>query len=259
ERHHQSGPAAHPPKRVASMITELTEVVGAEVGQLMMFPIAPDVLHRIEFGGITRQLLDREPTPLGADKFADQSCPMLWQPVPDHQQLAWQMTQQVAEEVHHLGGANGGGIEPEVKTPPGDSGRGRQHLPIEVILQHWRLPARGPGPHSLRSFAQSAFVDEDEGAPLAARFFLIWGQRYFFQCRIPSSSRSSAFPVGRWQLQPSLRRMRQTWSSWYRTPVRYSMRSRTLPAVQSPVAKPNASGPRLSARSISRNWAELSL
>jgi hypothetical protein len=52
----------------------------------------------------------------------------------------------------------------------------------------------------MRSFAQSAFVDEDDRAPLAERSFLIWGQRYFFQCRIPSSSRSSAFPIGRWQL-----------------------------------------------------------
>ena len=53
--------------------------------------------------------------------------------------------------------------------------------------------------------------------------------------------------------------MRQTWSSWYRTPVRYSMRSRTRLAVHTPLANPNVSGPRLSARSRSRNWAGLSL
>jgi len=63
-------------KRLAGMITELSEVMGAEVGQLMMFPIAPDVLYRIEFGGVARQPLDREPTPPHADKFADQPRPM---------------------------------------------------------------------------------------------------------------------------------------------------------------------------------------
>ena len=65
----------------------------------------------------------------------------------------------------------------------------------------------------MQPFAQSAFVDEDDGAPLAERFFLICGQRYIFHCRIACSSPSSAFPVGRWQVQLSLRRMRQTWSS----------------------------------------------
>jgi hypothetical protein len=60
------------------------------------------------------------------------------------------------------------------------------------------------------ALAQSAFVDEDDGAPLAERFFLSCGQRTRFQYRMAFSSRSSARPVGRWQLQPSRRRMRQT-------------------------------------------------
>jgi len=239
-------------------MAELGEIAGTEVGQFVVFPVTPEVLHRVEFRRVTRQPLERQPAPLRADKFGYQARPMRRQSVPHHQQLPRQMTQQVAEEVHHLRGADGGGIEPEVKVPPGDSGRGRQHLPVEVILQHRSLPARRPGPHPMRPFAQSAFVDEDDGAPLAERFFLICGQRYFCHCRIACSSRSSAFPVGRWQVQLSLRRMRQTWSWWYRTPVRYSMRSRTRLAVHSPLANPNASGPRLSARSRSRNWAGMS-
>src|SRR5207245_1344456 len=154
---------------------------------------------------------------------------------------------------------DGDGIEPEVEVPPGDAGRRRQHLPVEMMLQYRGLPARRPGPHPMRSFAQSAFVDEDDGAPLAEGCFLIRRHSAFFRWRIACSSRSSARPLGRWQVQLSLRRMRQTWSSWYRTPVRYSMRSRTRLAVHSPLANPNASGPRLSARSRSRNWAGLSL
>ena len=58
---------------------------------------------------------------------------MRWQPIPHHQQLARQVTQQVAEEVHHPGRADGAGVEPEVEVPPSDAGGGRQHLPIEVI------------------------------------------------------------------------------------------------------------------------------
>src|SRR5215470_15830427 len=170
------------------------------------------------------------------------------QPVPHYQQLARQVTQQMTEEVGDFGAADGAAIKPEVEVPP-----------VDVILQQRSLSARRPGPHSMGAFAQSALVDKDDGTPLAERFFLSCGQRYFFQRPIACSSRSSARPAGRWQLQLSLRRMRHTWSSWYRTPVRCSIRSRTRPALQSPLLKPKVSAPRLSARSISRSWAALSL
>ena len=45
----EGGSPAHAAQRATGVIAELGEVVWAEVGQLVMFPIAPDVLHRIEF------------------------------------------------------------------------------------------------------------------------------------------------------------------------------------------------------------------
>ena len=179
-----------------------------------MFPVAPDVLQRIEFRGVTRQALHRESASLRPDKVADQARPMGRQPVPDHQELARQVPQQMAEKVDYLRRTDGARVKPEVEVPPSDAGGGREHLPIEVILQHRGLPARRPGPHPMRPFAQSAFVDKDDGTPLAAGFFLIRGHSAFFQFRVAASSRSSARPIGRWQVHPSLRRMRQTWSSW---------------------------------------------
>jgi len=49
----------------------------------------------------------------------------------------------------------------------------------------------------VRALAQSAFVDEDDGAAFLAGFFLISGQRFCFHRRIFSASRSRARPVGR--------------------------------------------------------------
>src|SRR5215472_12971374 len=224
-----------------------------------MLPVTPDILHRIEFRCVGRQLFDRESAIVRGDELFDSASAMRRQSVPHHQQPAWQVTQQMAEEVDDFCGADGTAIEPEVEVPPGDPGRDRQHFPGEVVLQDRSLSARRPGPHPMWAFAQSALVDKDDGAPFAERFFLICGQRYFFQRPIACSSRSSARPAGRWQLQLSLRRMRQTWSSWYRTPVRCSMSSRTRIALHNPLVKPKLSGPRLSARSISRNCAALSL
>jgi hypothetical protein len=47
------------------------------------------------------------------------------QAVPDHQQLAPQVPQQMAEEVDYPRRANGAGIKPEVEVPPSDAGGGR--------------------------------------------------------------------------------------------------------------------------------------
>src|ERR1035437_6936982 len=57
-------------------------------------------------------------------------------------------------------------------------------MPVEVILQHRRVSARGPGAHPMGPLAQPAFVDEDDGAPRAERFFLSCGQRTRFQYRM---------------------------------------------------------------------------
>ncbi len=116
----------HPPQRASGLITELAEVVRTEVRQLVMLPIGPDVLHRIEFRRVGGQVLKIDPASLTGDKLPHQPAAMGLRTIPDHQQLARQVAQQMAQEV------------------------------------------------------------------------------------VASSSRSSARPLGRWQLQPSWRRMRQT-------------------------------------------------
>ena len=83
---------------------------------------------------------------------------------------------------------------------------------------------------------QAAFINEEDGAAFASGFFLMAGQRFFFQCSIFVSSRSRARPTGRWQLQRNFARMRQTWSGWYRTPVNWPMTCATRAVVHKAVA-----------------------
>jgi hypothetical protein len=96
------------------MVAELGEIAGTEVGQFVMFPVAPDVLDRIEFWCIGRQLLDRESAMVRGDELLDRPPAMRRQSVPHHQELARQVAQQMAEEVGDFGGADGAAIEPEV-------------------------------------------------------------------------------------------------------------------------------------------------
>ena len=66
----ESRAAAHAAQRPACMVAEFSEITRAEIGQFVMFPVAPDVLYRIELRRVARQLLDREPAILGRDEFA---------------------------------------------------------------------------------------------------------------------------------------------------------------------------------------------
>src|SRR5439155_7386313 len=112
----------------------------------------------------------------------------------------------MGEELDDLWAADRSRKQAEVEVPPRHPRHRRQHLPVEVILQHRRLSPWRPSAAAVRALAQSAFVDEDDSSPLFLGFFLIYGQRCCFQRRILSSSRSSARPTGRWQLHPSCRK-----------------------------------------------------
>jgi hypothetical protein len=69
--------------------------------------------------------------------------------------------------------------------------------PVKVILQYRRLSARCLSATAMRTFAQSAFADEDDRAALVFGPFFNPGQRFCFHCRIFSSFRSTARPLGR--------------------------------------------------------------
>jgi hypothetical protein len=79
---------------------------------------------------------------------------------------------------------------------------------------------------------------------LSRSAFLSWGQRSFFHWLMASSSRSRARPVGRWQVQSSLRRLRHTCETSYRTPhcrsislavsVRRNLDDRNKPVLAAP-------------------------
>jgi hypothetical protein len=193
---------------------ELPQVAGAQVGQLMLFPVTPEVLHRVEFRGIGWKTLHPD--------FAVQTFQILTHPsaavgghaVPDDEQTALHVTLQVFQEVDHLLGLDRTGIEAKVKVPPRETGDGGELLPVEVELQDRGLAFGTPGAHPVRLLAQAAFVDEEERAPFGFGFFLMRGHSTRFQRAISSSLRSRARPVGRWQLQPICPSSRPIWSRW---------------------------------------------
>src|SRR5229473_3119782 len=136
----------------------------------MVFPVAPEVLHRVEFRSVSGQALQFEPGLLAGDPVLDQAAAVSGQAVPDDQQPAREMGQEMSKKLDHLGTANGSRKEPEVETPPGYPGHRREQLPVEMILQHWGLSTRRPRAAAVGSLAQSALVDDDDGLARPACF-----------------------------------------------------------------------------------------
>lgn len=223
-----------------------------------MFAIAPDELDWIELRRIGRQLRQPKLTFRSCHILLDAPTPMGRQPVPDNEELAGHLAPQVAQEVEDLRRFDRAPIEPEVEVPHRDPRDGRQHLPIEAQLQHRRVPAWGPGPHPVRPFTQARFVDEDDGAAFRGSVFFNVGHTVRFQRRMAASSRSRAWPVGRWQLHPSCRSSCQTRGWLYRILNWVSINCATRLSVQSPVGSPRVSGPAFSARVSVRRLATVS-
>jgi hypothetical protein len=175
-----------------------------------MLAVRPDVLHRVQLRGIGRQIFELQATFLVADESLGGQTPVGRKPVPDQQDVAIDVAEQVFQKLNNLLGLNGLFEDLKVEVPEGDAGDDRQCFPVEVKLQDRRLPAWCPGASPMRPLAQSAFVGEDDRAALFLSFFLISGQRLCFHSSIPVSFRSKARPTGCCTLQCNWRRMRQT-------------------------------------------------
>ena len=121
------------------------------------------------------------------------------------------MPLQVTEKLDDLKALDASGMNLKVETPEGQSANDREAFPVEGFLEDGSLSARRPGARPCGAGAQSAFVDEDEGAPLLAGLFFKSGQTTRFQRAMAFSSRSTARRSGRWQLKPLAPSKRQTW------------------------------------------------
>ena len=222
----------------------------------MLFAMAPDIFHGVQFGGVGGKIFQFNGAALIGHEVAHQSAAMSGQAVPNNDQPFWNMSAQVAQELDDLRPFDAAGKQLKVEVPDRQPGDGREAFPVETVLQDRRLAFGRPGAHAMRAFAQSAFVDKDDGAAFLPGLFFNAGQRFFFQCAMADSSRWMARPTGRWQLHPKARKMRQTWPGWNFSPVCRWIKSATRQEVHRLVPYPNASGPSLSPRRKFSSWAD---
>ena len=94
------------------------QVRAAHVPQFDAFEIGPDALVRVEIGCVAWQLLQLEPfgSTLSQEVF-DRLTAMDRRPIPEHQELAGQVSQEVAQEQHHIWTAEGVILDLQQQAP----------------------------------------------------------------------------------------------------------------------------------------------
>ena len=127
----------------------------------MLFPVAPEVLHWIEFRGISRETFHPDFALQAFQVRTHESAAMGGHAVPDDEKLALNVTLKVFQEIDHLFGLDRTGVETKVKVPPRQPGDGRELLPVKVELQDRGLAFGTPCAYTVWLLAQAAFVDED--------------------------------------------------------------------------------------------------
>ena len=191
------GASSHAPQRGRRIAAQFPRVAHDQVPDLVLFEVRPQVFDRIEFRRVGRQRCHLQAPLGGGNEVFDQPAAMDHSSIPEDQQRRAQVAQEHFEKFDNLRAFDRTGMDLKIEVPEGDSRNDRKTLPAESLLENRRLAARRPSAHPVRPRAQAAFVDENNGAPLAARFFFSFGQVERCQCAIFSSSRSRARRVGR--------------------------------------------------------------
>ncbi len=111
-------------------MAELGPVLGTEVGDLMLFAVAPDVLGRVELRRRGWQTCESDGSRTGLDILLHQPAAMCLESIPDGSAacVAMELPAQVAQKVHDLRALDRAGIQPEIERPDGHHGDHGQPL-----------------------------------------------------------------------------------------------------------------------------------
>jgi hypothetical protein len=190
--------------------SEFGEIGAAEVAEFDVLEIVPDTLVRIQIRGVARQLLQLEARRRAlCQEVLDGPRAMDRRPIPDHEQLARNLAQQVLQELDDLGAPERplADLEEEPSIV-GQAADDREMIAGTGHPENRRLPPRGVGAHQARQQIEARFVYPDNGTPLALGFAKRAGQRSVHHSRMAASLRWVARRSGFWTLQPTSRRSR---------------------------------------------------
>ena len=192
----------------AEFAPQVRQVAAAEVPQLDPLEVVPDALVRVQLRRVAWELLQVQPLgPAVGQEVFDRLAAVDRRAIPDHQQLAGDLPQQVLQEADHVQALEGVVLDQQQQPAVrGEAADGRQVVVGQRYPQEWGLAARGVGADRSRQQVEAGLVYPDDGPPFPLGFFLRTGQRSVSQRSIAASSLWLARRTGFWALQPAARR-----------------------------------------------------
>jgi hypothetical protein len=117
ECRHKSGSTTHAPESLPGVEAQLPEVSRTEVWQGVVFSIPLEVLEKVQLRRIARKEFHSEAVPLRREEFLDEAAPVRRQPIPDQDDLAANMAEQMSEKLHDLRGLDRAREQAKVDVP----------------------------------------------------------------------------------------------------------------------------------------------
>ncbi len=183
------------------------QVVGSTVGE---FPFGerPNTLVGIQLRGVGWKVLDVQ-TRMPPLEFVQQTSLVGLGIVQQDDDRSSEMTQEIPKERADPPAVDIVQaeliVQPQSLTPRtyGNRRDDRDAIVTMAMAVNWRMSPRCPGAKQIRNQEEPRFIEEDEVGAQPCSFFFTRGQRFFFQCLIAPSSRSTARRSGVCELQPS--------------------------------------------------------
>jgi hypothetical protein len=91
----------------------------------VVLAVRPDVLHRVQFRRVRRQVFRLQAAFLIADELLRDFAAVARKPIPNQQNVTFDVAEQVLEELDDLLGLDGWFEDLEIKVPEGDAGDDR--------------------------------------------------------------------------------------------------------------------------------------
>jgi hypothetical protein len=189
-------------------------------------------------------------------KVLDHTAAMHRSPIPDDDQRAGHLTEQVLQKGHDRHGIDGLILAVNIQLALlGDGTDRREVIPRPPLPQDGRMAYRGRGPDDTGPGRAARFVDEQDVWPLRLRHLWIAGQVSSRQRVIAASCRWRARRAGFWRLHRIAWHKRPTWTGWSETPHSKERIVAIRPRVHTWPRKPSASAPRCKSSGRRASWS----
>ena len=190
-------------ERLAQFELEFPERLAHQVAQFVVLEQVPEAIRRVEVWRIGGQSLQMEAlTGIGGQEVLDGLAVMDRGAVPEHQQGAGEVLEELAQEAHDLGARDGMGVRAgEDPALLGERADDREMIATERRPQHRRLSARCPRPPHRWQQGEPGLIYPYERASLRFGLCFKAGQRSCHHRAMAAASRWLAGQAGFCTLQ----------------------------------------------------------